>query len=627
MTNAITDRVERFLAEQPPFSLLSERQRSALAGQIVIRFFEKNTLLFKEKDPPGTYVYLIREGSVRLEQDGILYDLLGSGELVGIRSLLSGMPYKATAVCAEECLLYLIPVTDFRPIMDESPALVAYFAQNLASGPPLSEAERAQLKWEAAAPAPGNLVKGHAPVITCGPETNLQEAASIMLEKRVSSLFVCNEQHHPIGILTDFDLRKAVAHGIDTGQRLVSERMSSPVRCVKPGMQTDEVLGIMLESKINHLGVTEKGSPDEPLLAVITRQDLLLAQGWNPFRVVESLKRSASEEEMSELRDKAEEMAFAWLDADYPLPLVNRLITGINDALMTRAVEMAFETCGLNPADYRYCWLSLGSEARMEQFLRTDQDNALLFEPLRYDQETTRAHLLKMAAEVNRILAVCGFVYCPAEVMARNPAWCLSLQEWQRTFHKWIDQPDPQAIRYTTIFFDWRAICGHTELPTQLRLSIQGMLERDKHFLTYLAKDACEAPIPIGFFNQLVLDKNGHDQAVFDIKARGMMPLADAARVLALNYGFWESPNTIARFEYAAQMDQHNGALYQDAAKAYAVMLKTRAQSGRKNSNDGRYIPIEQLGTLERQMLRAAFRPASEIQKLLRIRFSTNLLG
>ena len=57
-----------------------------------------------------------------------------------------------------------------------------------------------------------------------------------------------------------------------------------------------------------------------------------------------------------------------------------------------------------------------------------------------------RELFVPFAQEVNRRLADCGFPLCRGEVMAGNPAWCLSLEEWRDRFIDWVRRPDPQAL-------------------------------------------------------------------------------------------------------------------------------------------------------------------------------------
>src|SRR5205085_2117416 len=102
-----------------------------------------------------------------------------------------------------------------------------------------------------------------------------------------------------------------------------------------------------------------------------------------------------------------------------------------------------------------WCWLALGSEGRMEQTFATDQDNALI-----YTEPRAKAAFLAFADEVNHGLAACGFPLCTGDVMARNPRWCLTPEEWLGLFGGWIERPEGEALLNASIFFDFRALAG-----------------------------------------------------------------------------------------------------------------------------------------------------------------------
>ena len=67
----------------------------------------------------------------------------------------------------------------------------------------------------------------------------------------------------------------------------------------------------------------------------------------------------------------------------------------------------------LGPPPVAYCFLALGSMARQEQLIVTDQDNALVldnrFDPARHD-----AYFKALATFVCDGLARCGYSYCSA---------------------------------------------------------------------------------------------------------------------------------------------------------------------------------------------------------------------
>jgi CBS domain-containing protein len=253
----------------------------------------------------------------------------------------------------------------------------------------------------------------------------------------------------------------------------------------------------------------------------------------------------------------------------------------INDSLIARAVQLAFKKLDKQDLDRPkadFCWLALGSEGREEQLLRTDQDNALIFEDVpKEDYESTKDYYLKLSKIVTDILNECGFEYCPAEMMASNPRWCLSLSEWERQFDDWIYRPGKEEVMFTTIFFDYRPIYGKMELSKQLTDSIYKSISNQDIFLGHLAKNALQNPAPLSFFRNFVVERSGEHKDEFDIKARAMMPLTDAARLLILEARQYGINNTFQRFDHMAKLEPQNAELYEQAADAYEILMRFRA--------------------------------------------------
>ena len=145
-----------------------------------------------------------------------------------------------------------------------------------------------------------------------------------------------------------------------------------------------------------------------------------------------------------------------------------RIISGLNDRLTARIIELTARQHRLPPVPW--CWLALGSEGRHEQSLVSDQDNGLVFSATdRHEADALRELFLPFAQDVNRRLADCGFPLCSGGIMAGNPAWCLSLEEWRQRFYEWVRRPEPEALLNASIFFDFRPLYGREELVADLQ--------------------------------------------------------------------------------------------------------------------------------------------------------------
>ena len=93
-----------------------------------------------------------------------------------------------------------------------------------------------------------------------------------------------------------------------------------------------------------------------------------------------------------------------------------------SDVVTMRLLDFAFERHGQAPV--AWAWMALGSVARRELTLASDQDNAFAYSD-DADQEAD-AFFERVATDVNDGLSRCGFGEDNAEVLARSPRWRMS---------------------------------------------------------------------------------------------------------------------------------------------------------------------------------------------------------
>ncbi len=638
MQNTIPQRIFDFLKAYPPFSLMDEEDLMRVSAKVVVQYKKVGEVIFRQGDEPSAFFYIVHEGAVQLirEEEGgpLLMDECDEGDLFGIRPLLAEEAYALTARAGEECLLYAIRTKDFRRIMESNSRIALYLASTFAAGarPKAFNAKTGygpdhqvrSLLEEVNLVEVQSIESSKSPV-SCSPDTSIQSAAGIMSEKEVGSIIIVNEQNHPVGIITDKDLRKKVATGLFTLDQPVKHIMSSPVITALPQLSVADVQIRMIRHKINHLCLTEDGTDQSSLKGVISEHDLMVLQGSNPAILIREVSRSENAAQLRQIRERAEQLLEKYLFQEVSIAYITNIISEVNDALIVRAVQLSIKRLdqeGEQHPGVAFCWLALGSEGRREQLLRTDQDNALIFEPVSKDAYAdVKGYFLKMAAYTTEILNECGFEYCPAEMMASNPRWCLSLEEWKQQFSSWINEPTPIAVLHSTIFFDFRPVFGQFTLAEALTEHIFQSLDKQSLFITYLAKNAIERPPLLTFFRNFVVEKSGEHKDEFDIKGRAMMPLADAARLLILHARKGGVNNTFRRFEKLAELEPQNEELYQQAADAYEILMRYRALQGLKNNDSGRFINPSDLSKMERLHLRNSFKPIGDLQTLIATRF------
>jgi CBS domain-containing protein len=110
-------------------------------------------------------------------------------------------------------------------------------------------------------------------VLDVDPAETLQAAAQAMKERKASSVLV-TEDGYLIGILTERDMVKAVAEGIDTEISHVRDYMTPTPIAVNPETTVEEAVAIMLEHSFRHLPVV---TGERELKGVVSIRDLARA--------------------------------------------------------------------------------------------------------------------------------------------------------------------------------------------------------------------------------------------------------------------------------------------------------------------------------------------------------------
>jgi len=172
---------------------------------------------------------------------------------------------------------------------------------------------------------------------------------------------------------------------------------------------------------------------------------------------------------------------------------VGRMVTLVIDAMTQRFISFAVERLGAPPVPW--AWLMLGSAARREQAVITDQDHALAFELNGEEIEEVDGYFLELARAVTSGLEAAGIPRCHADVVAENRSLRRPLDHWVTAFNEWMDEPRLEAGRQASILFDQRRSAGPLEAERTLGQVI-GSAGTRPHFIARLAKQAVDVPSP-----------------------------------------------------------------------------------------------------------------------------------
>jgi DNA polymerase-3 subunit epsilon/CBS domain-containing protein len=368
-----------------------------------------------------------------------------------------------------------------------------------------------------------------APPVTLPGNTRIAEALHLMVERRISSVFVSRAADW--GILTERDILRCFDR---VGSKAYSERIESfasfPLVSVKPSDRLYVAIGRMTERRIKHLAVIDDR---QELVGALTQRDLLRLRAEKALALTQALSDAATVQELADVWHGLADATRALLAEDVDPRDVAAIISGEVCALTARAARMALKAAPQPaPEGLRFAVLVLGSGGRGESMLALDQDNAIIFE----GGEVERQYLLTVAARMNAILDEIGVPLCKGKVMASNPQWCHTSQEWRHIVSGWMSRTAPEDVMNADIFFDFCAVHGDLRLADDLRQDAITAASQSESFLKLLSLAAAQINLPLGWFGKFRTDERGR----MDLKRGGIMPVFTAARVAALRHGVFE---------------------------------------------------------------------------------------
>ncbi|HUO79018.1 MAG TPA: DUF294 nucleotidyltransferase-like domain-containing protein [Steroidobacteraceae bacterium] len=614
----------RFLRAHEPFARMARSDLEFLAGRARLAYFAAGSVVVDAASGAECPLHVIQRGHVRTVDPAApgSSTVLGPGECFPLASGGHDDRREGSYLATEDVFCYQVAPADCAKLRESSAAFAEFYAQSLRTLHSQSHGQVGRHFSQRAVDQqtllqPVRALVRRAPV-SCAADTPLRAALERMSAERVRTIAVVDAEQRPIGIFTLTDLlERVVLPGIDLATP-VAEVMTRGPGAVDEEATAQEALAAMAANRYHQLVITRAGR----LHGVVSERDLFALQRVSMRNVIETIRGARDVAGLKRAAGDITTLADNLLAQGAAAEALTHTIAALNDVLTLRLFDLLAPAHDL--AGVEWCWLSLGSEGRREQTTATDQDNALLFAAAAPEREARRAALLKFGHAVNEALATLGFPLCPGNIMAGNPAHCLSVDEWRGRFGSWLREPAPEALLAANIFFDVRALAGHAALAEGLRRWLAEVAPESRLFLRLLAANALQAEPPLGVVRTFVTD-DGIYHGTIDLKSDGARIFVDAARALALAFGIAET-GTAARLRLAGRrlaLEERATSAFVDAFH-FLQLLRLRAQRGQLGGEGGapqhaapNRIDPYALNELDQRMLKEALRQARALQKLL----------
>ncbi|HQS59244.1 MAG: prohead protease [Gallionellales bacterium 35-53-114] len=620
-----------FFTKHAPFDRMQREHLLWMLQRLQLAYYAKGEVIASPKQGAANRFFVIKQGLVRgsrlakVPQDAVLE--LHEGECFPVGALLAHRAVTSEYRADEDAFCFELSAPHFLELIELSVVFKDFCTRRIAAlFEQSTQAMQAQLSQTSSEQQPlsstlASIIRS-APV-TCLPDTTIRCALQTMQDAHLGSMIVADAAKRPLGIFTLRDLLQRVTLAGLSLELPISGVMSSQPVSLPPTALAYEAAMVMAREGFRHVLVTEA---DGTLRGIVSERDLFSLQRVGLRQLSTSLRQAGSVAELIALSRDIRELTLNMMAQGVAAEQITQLISTLNDLLSSRIIELECMNAGLQQpgsCQTEICWLALGSEGRLEQTFYTDQDNGIIFSVAQGETaDTMRQRLLPLARRINEALDRCGFPLCKGNIMASNPQWCLSREEWQKTFSNWIDHGSPEDLLNASIFFDFRSLYGNATFAAALRTWLNKKVSTTPRFLHQMAANALRNRPPLGLVRDFVVDQ----QHTLDIKLNGTTPFVDAARILGLASGS-SATGTVQRLRDIAKAQHNNNvAEIEGWIEAFHFLQTLRLlhqyECSRRGDDMNNQINPGRLNDLNRRILKEAFRQSRKMQSRLAMEYN-----
>ncbi len=630
-TSIIRYRVADFLKQSAPFDAISEDDLLELAATGRVSFHETAEFIFRRNEQRRPCLWVIQQGTVEIideaEEGDRLYDLLSTGDVLGLGYFLGRDCYLHSARTTSDVILYSIDARSFAVHVAKYPRVARFLAARFSISGLYKDVLQTTLdekllggtlqsaSWlDAAGPSTEFL---RARLRVCAPERPLAEAARAMAGHRRDAVAVVDTNGIALGIIAHRELHERLASAPIAAGDACESVMTRRFETASPDLTSEAYLLQMMRTRTSLLAVTQDGTPYSRLEGLLTAAELSCFTGRNLPLLAAELGDAQTVFEWKLLVSQARALEAEALTGPAAFNRVAEIASLFRAALaeaIVRAVQA--ETAGAEvTAAVPCCWLLFGKAGRAELIEPLQPEIAVIYADPPHEQ---KAHVTRyfqtISEKVSRHLTACGLEPTQAAGNERDVLRFRSLSDWKLFFRGIITNPIENEIYATRRFFDFRILFGDATLEQELTAALTDDLKTNRQFIPVLSNDTMEHLPPMTFFRGLVIELDGAQKQTLDLGVTALCPITDAARVYALAAGSLDARSTLERLDLAAATVPEAETVLHEAAGAFRVASYYAAVAAMNSASRSTLIDASQLSKYDQRLLKTAF---ESVQKLI----------
>ena len=605
----LKDEIIEFFKTVLPFDQLPGESMEELVDDIAMEYYPKGEVILKQGGKPSEFLGVIKKGGVKVCQtadngEEVIVDLRSEGEHFGMLSLISGDRARNSVITIEDTICYLVPKKTVLSILQKNPAINEYFIKSFFVNLIDKTYEETRKRYTGGTTGEQVLFSTKVKEIlrtapkTISADITIQQAALVMAADKISSLVVVEPDGTPTGMVTDRDFREKVVAEARDVTTPVSTIMNTPLISIDAEDNCFEALLRMIRNRIHHILVMEGGK----LKGMLTNHDFMLLQGSSPTILVKEIGQIRSIEEMRHTAPRFYKAVSSLLRYGARPHNITGLITELLERIVNTIVDIFEKENGKSPLDFSLFFFGLSGRHELTLSFKVDMGIIHLDGAGPEEQQQATDYFRRLAETLNSSMVSCDFT---DRKQCMKPENIQSFSRWKELLLKW---GTGAGTGRDMGFFDMRSIRGDRNRVNNLRQHIISRAGQYKPLMEALAADTMQVRPPLGFFKDFFVEKGGEHKNELNIYEKGIKPLADCARIYALEKGIIRR-STLGRLHELSTLQGFKKA--EDMAQAFgyltALLIHNQLRQAEDGLNPDDFINPDVLTNFERKTLKESF--------------------
>ena len=617
MNNELLPNIVSFLQTIYPFNLLPSTALNDIAQTVDILLLGPEETI--TNDDNSTYLYIIRTGVMQQNNlDGTLRAKLGEEDIFGFNLQQNDSEFGYSILAIENTLLYRFDYASLIASVDAYPQIASSLALSLNTRLRAQDAKQNSEQHTHQHYLRPNSDLADPKIAIVSPTDTIQEVAHQMRNViGVSCAFIVDENRILIGMITDKDMTKRVVAQAKNVHEPISSIMTKDIHTVYEDELVMSAVHLMMKHNIQNIPVLNN---QKQVTGFITPQHLIQNDSVQSIFLLDKIRHADSIAALIDLSKQRSAVFQSMMGSNASPTIIGQVLSMIYDAFTYRLIELAIDQFGQPPC--KFTWIVAGSHARNEVHLASDQDNAII---LADDAtESDRIYFNHFAMYVCKALSELDYSLCTGRFMAATPKWCQKAHIWQEYYRKWSTNPEYDLLLNLNVFLEIRPVYGDEGLFENVDACRHELVSKNMSLTIAMLRNTLRTRPPLGIFKNLVLEKDGNNNKVLNIKKAAISCMVDFIRIHSLMEG-GTALNTSERMAFLHENNVLNDVTYQDLSETYNYVNRLRFQHQLQAIQNEKPIDNQLqpdlFGSFERQHIKDAFRIVSTFQELMKMKF------